>query len=73
MKVTKKTVDQYLEGSSFATFATNGVCGVYRKDAGPAHSFRNLGKTWREVYIALLIGEGTASADEKLRALGVEL
>lgn len=73
MRVTKSTVDKYLAGSNFVALATNGVCGVYRKDAGPAHSFRNLGKTWREVYIALLIGEGTASADKKLRALGVEL
>ena len=73
MKVTKSTVDKYLADSNLATLATNGVCGVYRKDVGPAHSFRNLGKTWREVYIALLVGEGTASADKKLRALGVEL
>lgn len=30
-------------------YETNGVKGFYKLDAGPAHSFRGVGKTWRQV------------------------
>jgi len=71
MKVTRSTVDSYIRGSGRATYESRGNKGVYKKSEGPASTFKSLGKTWREVYISLLIAEGTATADKKLDALGV--
>jgi hypothetical protein len=30
-------------------YETNGVKGFYKIDAGPAHSFMGIGKTWKQV------------------------
>jgi len=40
---------------------TNGIKGFYRLDAGPAHSFRGIGTTWRQVAAHL---EAIEVADE---------
>jgi len=54
-KITKQVVERALAGSNLIAYENkmNGDKGVYRKDIGPAHSFRKLAKTWREVYISL--------------------
>src|SRR5262245_10970452 len=56
-KITRTRVDQWLAKNRphMATYENkmNGIKGVYRKDTGPAHSFRGMGKTWKEVLATL--------------------
>jgi hypothetical protein len=55
--VTRKTVEDYLAKNAPNLGAyenkTNKIKGVYRLNLGPAHSFRGIGKTWREVLAEL--------------------
>ena len=73
-KITRKHVDALLAGSSLATYENpaTGVKGVYRRDAGPAASFRTEGTTWKHVYITRLVARGTAESKRLLAEIGVE-
>lgn len=50
-KITKKKVNEYVTKNcpSWSIHETNGIKGIYRKDQGPAASFRGIGKTWADV------------------------
>ena len=50
-RVTRKTVDDYLRKNrpGISTYERQGKKGVCRDDKGPAHSFRVIGKTWKDV------------------------
>jgi hypothetical protein len=57
-RITRKAVEKYLEKNAPHLGAYEhigkGDKGVYRKDAGPAQSFRAKGKTWADVMAAIL-------------------
>lgn len=57
MRITKEVVENWLKKHAPDMGAyenpMNHIKGIYRLDAGPAHSLRGLGKTWREVLAAL--------------------
>ncbi len=50
-RITKSDVDALLRGTPIAAHETpKGIKGIYRRDLGPARSFKKIGKTWKEVY-----------------------
>lgn len=50
-RVTRQTVEQWLDAHrpELQAYQHDRNKGVYRRDVGPAHGFRVLGQTWREV------------------------
>lgn len=49
--ITKAALEAWIAANrpELALYNNDGTKGFYRKDAGPAASFRGIGKTWRNV------------------------
>lgn len=49
--ITESWLQQWIDTNrpDLGLFEVNGIKGFYRLDAGPAHSFRGVGKTWKQV------------------------